>query len=141
MATRKPTAKTTTRPKAQTAKKPARSIGAKGYASAAWERVHLLSVELDALARKLGLDKQPRDPDGFDLVDAARELARLAGNHNRAVNPDGRTTAQEKDDWVALGGVGADLGNMADEPAHAPVADGVRRIAHEVCYLVCDFMF
>lgn len=141
MATRKPTAKTTTRSTTPSGKKPARSAGSKGYASPAWERVSVLSVELHGLAKRLGLDTRPRDPDGFDLLDAARELARLAGNHNRAVNPDGRTTAQEKDDWVALGGVGADLGNMADEPAHTPVADGVRAVAYEVCYLVCDYMF
>ena len=119
----------------------ARVVRPKGYTSPAWERVYLLSVEFAALAKELGLDADSRDPEGFDLTDAARELARLAGNHNRAVNPDGRTAAQEKDDWVAIGGLGADLGNMADEPAHAGVADEVRAIAHEVCYLACDYLF
>lgn len=118
-----------------------RAARPKGYTSPAWERVYLLSVELDALARDLELDARPRDPDGFDLADAARELARLAGNHNGAVNPAGRTPAQEKDDWVAVGGLGADLGNMADEPAYAGVADDLRAAAHEVCYLACDFLF
>ena len=98
-------------------------------------------MELEALARDLGLDAGERDPEGFDLADAARELARLAGNHNAAVNPGGRTPAQEKDDWVAVGGLGADLGNMADEPAYAGVADDLRAAAHEVCYLACDFLF
>ena len=141
MATRKRISKRPARPRSTGGKKPARSAGAKGYTSPAWERIDLLAVELTALATELGLDTRPRDPDGFDLLDAAREMARLAGNHNRAVNPDGRTTAQEKDDWVALGGVGADLGNMAAEPTHAAVAAGVRAIAYEVCYLVCDYMF
>ena len=113
----------------------------KGYTSPAWERVYLLAVELDALAKDLGLDTRQRDPDGFDLADAARELARLAGNHNGAVNPDGRTPAQEKDDWVAVGGLGADLGNMAAEPAYAGVAADLRPAAHEVCYLACDYLF
>ena len=125
------------------AKVPGRARAARptGYSSPAWDRVYLLSAGLDALARDLGLDVGDRDPDGFDLADAARELARLAGNHNRAVNPDGRTPAQEKDDWVAVGGLGADLGNMADEPAYAPVAADLRPAAHEVCYLACDFLF
>jgi hypothetical protein len=103
--------------------------------------VNLLSVELDALAGNLGLHARKRDPDGFDPVDAARELARLAGNHNRDVNPDGQTTSQEKADWVAVGGLGADLGNMVEEGTIAKVADGVRHVAHELCFLACDYLF
>ena len=91
--------------------------------------------------RTSGCAARDRGPDGFDLSDAARELARLAGNHNAAVNPDGRTPAQEKGDWVAVGGLGADLGNMADEPAHAQIAEAVRAVAYEVCYLACDYLF
>jgi hypothetical protein len=145
MATRKPTPKapirTDARAGGRTVKKAGGKAAPKGYASAAWERVSLLSVELDALARDLGLHARKRDPDGFDLVDAARELARLAGNHNRNVNPDGRTTGQQKEDWVAVGGLGADLGDMADEGAVAAAADGVRPIAHELCFLACDYLF
>jgi hypothetical protein len=126
---------------ARTKGKPARPAEPKRYGSGAWERVNLLSVELDALAGNLGLRARKRDPDGFDLVDAARELARLAGNHHRDVNPDGRTTSQEKADWLAVGGLGADLGNMADEGAVAPASDGVRHIAHELCFLACDYLF
>ena len=109
--------------------------------SPAWERVDLLSVELAALATGRGLDARGRDPEGVDVAEAARELARLAGNHNAAVNPGGRTAAQERDDWVAVGGLGADLGNMADEPAYAGVADDLRAAAHEVCYLACNYLF
>jgi hypothetical protein len=113
----------------------------KGYTAPAWERVYLLAVELDAFAKDLGL--HPRDPEagGFDLADAARELTRLALNHNRQANPDGRKPAQEKEDWVAVGGVGADVGNMADEGAVGGAADGVRAIAHELCYLACNYLF
>ncbi|HKB01877.1 MAG TPA: hypothetical protein VKD90_06635 [Gemmataceae bacterium] len=117
------------------------SAVSKGYTSPAWERVYLLAVELDAFATDLGL--QPRDPDadGFDLADAARELTRLALNHNREANPEGRKPAQEKEDWVAVGGLGADLGNMADEGAVGGAADGVRAVAYELCYLACDYLF
>ena len=137
---RPPKPRTPARPKAAGASR-SRGTRPKGYSSPAWERAYLLSVELDALAKDLGLDAGEPDPEGFDLADAARELARLAGNHNRTVNPDGRTPAQEKDDWVAVGGLGADLGNMADEPAYAAVADDLRAAAHEVCYLACDYLF
>ena len=102
--------------------------------------VYLRSLELDALAGNLWLHARKRDPDGFDLVDAGRELARLAGNHNRDVNPDGRTAGQQKEDWVAVGGLGADLGNMADEGALATAADGVRPVARELCFLACDYL-
>ena len=119
----------------------ARAARPKGYTSPAWERVYLLSVELDALARDLGPAADGGDPDGFGPADAARELARLAGNHDRAANPGGRTPAQERDDWVAVAGLGADLGNMADEPAYAGVAGDLRPAAHEACYLACDFLF
>src|SRR5207237_1832685 len=113
----------------------------KGYTSAAWERVYLLSVELDAFAQELGLPDTKSEDEGFDLADAAREAGRLALNHNREANPGGRTAAQEKDDWVAVGGLGADLGNMADEGAVGPAADGVREVAYELCYLACDYLF
>jgi hypothetical protein len=119
----------------------ARPVEPTGYSSAAWERVSVLSAQLDVLARDLGLHDRDRDPDGFDLVDAAREFARLAGNHDRARTPEGRTRAQERDDWVAVGGLGADLGNMAGEAAHAGVARSVRAVAHEVCYLACNYLF
>ena len=140
MASRKrtPKAKAPARPRAP---RRGKAGPPKGYTSPAWERAYLLSAELDALAKDLGLDAQRKDPDGFDLADAARELARLAGNHDRAVYPDGRTAAQEKDDWIAVGGLGADLGNMADEPAYADVADDLRAVAHEVCYMACDYLF
>ena len=121
--------------------KKARSPAAKGYTSAAWERVYLLSVELEAFAQELGLPTRGEESDGFDLADAARELGRLALNHNREANPAGRTADQEKEDWVKVGGVGADLGNMADEGAAGPDADGVRAVAHELCYLACDYLF
>jgi hypothetical protein len=108
----------------------------KGFTSPAWERVYLLSVELGACARELGLRKQ--DGDGFDLVDASRELARLASNHNRGTTPRDRTQEQESDDWVSIAGLGADLGNMADEVKNFA---GIRPIAHELCYLACDYLF
>ena len=41
---------------------------------------------------------------------------------------------------MAVGGVGADLSNMADEGA-VGAADGVREVAYELCYLVCDYLF
>jgi hypothetical protein len=110
----------------------------KGFASPAWERVYLMSLELDACATQLGLKSRKRGDDGFDLVDAARELTRLAHNHHRETNPEGRTPEQEREDWIKVGGVGADLGNMAEEGT-AP-AD-VRAIAHELCYLACDCLF
>jgi len=113
----------------------------KGYTSPAWERVYLLAVELDAFATDLGRTAKDPEADGFDLADAARELTRLALNHNREANPEGRTPAQEKEDWVAVGGLGADLGNMADEGAVGAAADGVRAVAHELCYLACDYLF
>src|SRR5829696_10403169 len=113
----------------------------KGYTSPAWERVYLLAVELDAFATDLGRTAKDPEADGFDLADAARELTRLALNHNREANPEGRTPAQEKEDWVAVGGLGADLGNMADEEGRSAGADGLRDIAHELCYLVCDYLF
>lgn len=113
----------------------------KGYTSAAWERVYLLAVELDAFAAELGLRPKGPDAEGFDLSDAARELTRLALNHNREANPEGRKPAQEKEDWVAVGGLGADLGNMADEGTTGPAADGVRAVAYELCYLACDYLF
>jgi hypothetical protein len=119
----------------------ARATTPKTYSSPAWERIHLLSVELDAFARGLGMNAKKRDPDGFDLADAARELARLASNHNPDVNRDGRTTEQEQEDWVTVGGVGADLGNMADEGTLAKAGNGVRQIAHELCFQACDFLF
>jgi hypothetical protein len=113
----------------------------KGYTSAGWERVYLLAVELDAFATDLGLTAKDSGADGFDLADAARELTRLALNHNREANPEGRKPAQEKEDWVAVGGLGADLGNMADEGTVGGAADGVRAVAHELCYLACDYLF
>jgi hypothetical protein len=113
----------------------------KGYASAAWERVYLLSLELDALAKGLGQHAKGPEADGFDLADAAKEVGRLAMNYNREANPRGRPAAGEKDDWVAVGGLGADLGNMADEGALGAAADGVREVAYELCYLACDYLF
>jgi hypothetical protein len=113
----------------------------KGYASPAWERVYLLSLELDAIAQELGLHKKRRDPDGFDLADAAKELGRLAQNHNQDENPVARTAEQDREDWIAVGGIGADVGNMADEGAVGAAADTVRAIAHETCYLACDYLF
>jgi hypothetical protein len=120
---------------------PAKAPVSKGYTSAAWERVYLLAVELDAFATELGRPAQDAGSEGFDLADAAGELTRLALNHNREANPEGRTPAQERDDWVAVGGLGADLGNMADEGAAGAAADGVRAVAHELCYLACDYLF
>jgi hypothetical protein len=103
--------------------------------------VYLLSLELAAFAKDLGLPDTAPEADGFDLADAAREAGRLALNHSRAATPGGRTAAQEKDDWVAVGGLGADLGNMAGEGAVGQAADGVREVAYELCYLACDYLF
>jgi hypothetical protein len=145
MATRKRFPKAPAQAKAKDGRparvKAARPAEPRAYTSDAWERVYLLSVQLEALARDLGLHRRERDPDGFDLADAASELARLAANHDRAVNPDGRTRAQEKDDWISLAGVGADVGNMAGEAAYAAVAGGVRAVAFELCYLACNYLF
>jgi hypothetical protein len=143
MAKRKPTnGKGETKPGTNgRAKRKARAGPPRGYTSAAWERVYLLSVELDAFAKDLGLPDHVPEAEGFDLADAARELTRLALNHSREANPDGRTPAQERDDWVSVAGVGADLGNMADEGAVGRAADGVRAVAHELCFLACDFLF
>ena len=145
MAARKSKAKTPSpkKPKAKgkAATRAARKGPPKGYTSAAWERAYLMSLELDVLAQDLGLDEPESAGEGFDVADAARELARLAANHDRAANPDGRTTEQETEDWIAVGGLGADLGNMADEGPDGRVADAVRTIAHEVCYLACDYLF
>jgi hypothetical protein len=113
----------------------------KAYTSSAWERVYVLAVKLDAFAKDLRLPDRGPDAEGFDLTDAARELTRLALNHNREANPDGRTQAQEKDDWVSVVGVGADLGNMADEGSVGQATEGVRAVAHELCFLACDFLF
>ena len=85
-----------------------------------------MSLELAAFAKDLGLPERDPETDGFDLADAAREAGRLALNHSRAATPDERTAAQEKDDWIAIGGLGADLGNMAGEGALRPAAGGVR---------------
>jgi hypothetical protein len=112
----------------------------KGYTSPAWERIYLMSVELDAIAADLGLPKRDQSTDSFDVADAARELARLAANYNRDANPHGRNAEAEKSDWVSIAGLGADLGNMADEKSGA-VANAIRPIAHELCYLACDFLF
>src|SRR5438552_1925895 len=87
----------------------------KGYTSPAWERVSLLAVELAALAHDLGQTDRTAETEGFDVADAARELGRLATNHDRSTTPTDRTTEQETEDWIAVGGLGADLGNMADE--------------------------
>jgi hypothetical protein len=141
MAMRKRIPKTARRTPSKGGKKPTGTTGLKVYSSPAWERIDRLAMKLDLLAKEIGLHTRERDPEGFDLLDAARELARLAGNHDRARNPDGRTPAQEKDDWVAIGGLGADLGNMAVEPTYAQVSEGVRAIAHEVCYRACDYLF
>ena len=143
MTTRKTTGGKTRRKAASPsrARKRGKAGPPKGYTSAAWERVYLLSLELAAFARDLGLPDRDPEADGFDLADAAREAGRLALNHNREATPDGRTAAQEKDDWVAIGGLGADLGNMADEGALGAAADGVREVAYELCYLACDHLF
>jgi len=118
----------------------ARSAKPKGYTSPAWERIYLMSVELDAIAADLGLPRRDQSTESFDVADAARELARLAANYNRETNPDGRNAEGEKTDWVSVAGLGADLGNMADEKPGA-AANAIRPIAHELCYLACDFLF
>lgn len=137
MAARK--TKATDTPKA--AAKAGPKTAARGHTSPAWERVYLMAMELAALAKDRGLPESHPEAEGFDVSDAARELARVAALHDRAVTPGERTPAQEKEDWVAVGGVGADLGNMADEEGRSAAADGVREIAHELCYLVCDYLF
>ncbi len=120
--------------------KPTKPV-AKGYTSAAWERVYLMSLELEALARELGITAENHAEEGFDLTDAAKEVGRLARNHDRNANPATRSADQERDDWVALGGLGADLGNMADDEPNLAAADGTRAIAYELCYLTCDYLF
>jgi hypothetical protein len=132
--------------KPQTKSKPASPPAApqpadRGYTSPAWERVYLMSMELAAVAKDRGLPDAKPESEGFDVADAARELARLATLHDRAAHPEGRTPAQEREDWIAVGGIGADLGNMADEEGRSAAADGLRDIAHELCYLVCDYLF
>jgi hypothetical protein len=112
----------------------------KGYTSTAWERVYLISLELDAISADLGLPERNQPTESFDAADAARELARLSSNYNRDTNPDGRNAEAEQSDWVSVAGLGADLGNMADENPGAP-GDAIRPIAHELCYLACDFLF
>ena len=42
---------------------------------------------------------------------------------------------------IALAGVGADLGNMSEESESSSAMHSVRAIAHEVCYLACDYLF
>jgi hypothetical protein len=117
------------------------AAGPTTYTSAGWERVFLLSLELTAVAHDLGLPKRAEATEGFDVADAARELGRLASNYDRTVNPAGRNAEREREDWVAVGGLGADLGNMADEGAAGPSADAVRAVAYELCYLACDYLF
>jgi len=144
MATDKKKAKAPARAGAKavrTGRPPAPAAGPRGYTSAAWERVDLMSLELAAVARDLGLPERAEATDGFDVADAARELARLASNYNRALNPAGRNAEGEREDWVAVGGLGADLGNMADEGAVGAAADTVRAVAYELCYLACDYLF
>ena len=114
---------------------------AKGFDSPSWERVYLLSLELELIARELGQLQGKHDDEGFDLVDASRELARIATNHNRDDHPEGRSTEQENADWIAVAGLAADLGNMAEESESSSAMHSVRTIAHEVCYLACDYLF
>ena len=123
--------------KAKSKAKPSRLTG---YTSPAWERIYLMSVELDAIAADLGLPKRGQSTDSFDVADAAHELARLAANYNHESNPDGRNAEAEQSDWVSVAGLGADLGNMADEKPGTAV-DAIRPIAHELCYLACDYLF
>jgi hypothetical protein len=124
--------------KRTTGVKPRTSSPSKGFASPAWERVYLMSLELEACAAQAPPSSRKRSENGFDLVDAARELARLAHNHHSETNPEGRTVVQAREDWVKIGGIGADLGNMAEEGTdHADT----RAIAHELCYLACDYLF
>jgi len=136
MTTRKSGAKTNRKGSAK-AKKPRKA----DFTSTAWERVSVLAMNLEVVATDLGLNERTRDPDGFDLVDAARELARLASNYNPVANPEGRNAEAEKSDWVGVGGIGADLGNIADEETRADIAQRVRAIAHELCYRACDYLF
>jgi|GEM_PF-3679037 len=136
MATRKGRVKSTRKP-ATRGKKPRIAE----YTSDAWERISVLAMNLEVVAADLGLHERERDPDGFDVADAARELARLSANYNRVENPEGRNLEAEQSDWVSVGGIGADLGNMADEETRADVAERVRAIAHELCYRACDYLF
>jgi hypothetical protein len=132
---KKPAAKPKPKPKAKS------PIPVKGFDSPSWERVYLLSLELELIARELGQLSGQHDDEGFDLVDASRELARLASNHNRDNNPAGRTAEQENEDWITVAGLGADLGNMSEESGSSAAMHSVRTIAHEVCYLACDYLF
>src|SRR5262245_64753498 len=136
MATRKVKARPT-RKSGVKVKKARKSV----YTSPGWERIAAIAVDLDGVAIDLGLNERPRDPDGFDLADAAKELARLASNFNRVANPDGRNLEAEKSDWVSVAGIGADLGNMAEEESREDVADRVKVIAHELCYRACNYLF
>jgi len=134
--------KTKPAPKKKSAAKPKRSPApAAGFKSPSWERVYLLALELQLIAADLGQTRGKHDDEGFDLVDASRELSRLASNHNRENNPAGRTTEQENEDWILIAGVGADLGDMAQESGSSKAMHSVRAIAHEVCYLACDYLF
>lgn len=142
--TRKPAASPppkSRKPTRTTAREPAPRAIPRGFATVAWERVYLMAVELEALAKDAGLPAGGAQAGGFDLGDAARELARLAANYNRDGNPGGPTPEQEKEDWVAVGGVGADLGNMAEEGAVGGTADAARAVAYELCYLACNYLF
>jgi hypothetical protein len=142
MATGKKKAKAPARRPAKAGGRGARAAaGPMGFASVAWERVYLLSLELAAVARDLGLPARAETTDGFDLADAARELGRLASNYDRTVNPAGRNAEGEREDWVSVGGLGADLGNMAGEGALGGATGPVRVVAHELCYLACDSLF
>lgn len=134
----KPTPKKKPAAKSKPKTKPAPSTG---FTSPSWERVYLLALELESIARDLGQLTGKHDDEGFDLVDASRELTRLASNHNREITPADRTAEQENEDWIALAGVGADLGNMSEESESSSAMHSVRAIAHEVCYLACDYLF
>ena len=123
------------------AKPKAKPAASKDFTSPSWERVYLLALELNLIAADLGQTQGNHNDEGFDLVDAARELSRLASNHNRETNPEGRTAEQENEDWIAIAGVGADLGDMAQESESSSAMHSVRGIAHEVCYLACDYLF
>lgn len=121
--------------------KPAAKPKPRGYTSAAWERVYLMSLELAAFTADPTAPEANEESEGFGLPDASHELTRLAQNYNGDTNPDPRTLEQETQDWVRVGGIGADLGNMAEETSVADDAEGVRAIAHELCYLACDYLF
>ena len=136
MPAKKPKAAPKTR--AKTKAKPA---APKAFTSPSWERVYLLALELQLIANDLGQLEGTHNDEGFDLVDASRELSRLASNHNRETKPEGRNAEQENEDWIAVAGVGADLGDMAQESESSNAMHSVRAIAHEVCYLACDYLF